>query len=262
MNTLINDHVQVNDAYAAYGELWSDIYDGYEEALNTSVEHQRAVSFLAPFAKNGTALELGVGSGQIALPLLQTGASVHGLDNSETMLALLRAKNGGNSVTTHLGDMTEFDLGTQYDLVYCSRNTFSLMANVDQQISCLDSAMKALRPNGRLVIHLDYPYTSDFSDAGAYGDQRTTVIHIDEQRAMVRFARHDRNQQLFISQNLWITPAGSRTLPLKMRYVYPTELDLLAKISGLELFERHGDWQRRPFDNASRQYISVFRKTP
>ncbi|MER8824737.1 class I SAM-dependent methyltransferase [Mesorhizobium sp. M0991] len=256
----MNDHLKVKDAYTAYGEIWSDIYDEYEEAINTSVENERAVSFLAPFAKNGTALELGVGNGQIALPLSETGVSVHGLDNSETMLASLHAKNSGDMITTHLGDMAEFDLRTQYDLVYCSRNTFSLLASVDQQISCFDSVMRSLRPQGHLVMHLDYPYTSDFSDAGAYGDQRTTVIHIDEQRAMVRFARHDRNQQLFISQNLWLTPAGNRTMPLKMRYVYPTELDLLAKISGLELLERYGDWQRRPFDNASRQYISVFHK--
>ncbi|WP_292235099.1 class I SAM-dependent methyltransferase [Mesorhizobium sp.] len=256
----MNDHMQVKDAYTAYGEIWSDIYDEYGEALNLSVENERTVSFLAPFAKNGTALELGVGTGQIALPLSQTGASVHGLDNSESMLASLRAKNGGDLVTTHLGDMAEFDLGTQYDLVYSSRNTFSLITSVDRQISFFDSVMKSLSPHGCLVIHLDYPYTSDFSDAGAYGEQRTTVIHIDEQRAIVRFAKHERNQQLFISQDLWIPPAGSRPLPLKMRYVYPTELDLLAKISGLELLERYGDWQRRPFDDASRQYISVFGK--
>ncbi|RWB92867.1 MAG: class I SAM-dependent methyltransferase [Mesorhizobium sp.] len=258
----MKDDVQVNDAYTAYGEIWSDVYDEYAEALNKSVENARAVSFLVPFAKNGTALELGVGNGHIALPLSETGASVHGIDNSERMLASLRAKNGGDSVTTHLGDMAEFDLGTQYDLVYCINSTFSLMVTVGQQIGCFDSVARSLKPNGRLVIHLYYPYTADFSDAGVYSDQRSTVMHIDEHRVMVRFARHDRNQQLFISQDLCITPTGSRTIPLKMRYVYPTELDLLAKISGFELLERYGDWQRRPFDNASRQYMSVFRKTP
>ncbi|RWN57878.1 MAG: class I SAM-dependent methyltransferase [Mesorhizobium sp.] len=256
----MDDHVQVKDAYTAYGEIWSDVYDEYAEALNKPVENARAVSFLAPFAKNGTALELGVGNGHIALPLSETGASVHGIDNSERMLASLRAKSGGDSVTTHLGDMAEFDLGTQYDLVYCINSTFSLMVTVGQQIGCFASVARSLKPNGRLVIDLYYPYTADFSDAGVYNDQRSTVVHIDEQRAMVRFARHDRNNQLFVSQDLCITPAGTRTIPLKMRYVYPSELDLLAKISGLELLERYGDWQRRPFDNTSRQYMSVFRK--
>ncbi|MER9683187.1 class I SAM-dependent methyltransferase [Mesorhizobium sp. M0115] len=258
----MKDHVQMNDAYTAYGEIWGDVYDEYVEALNESVENARAVSFLAPIASNGTALELGVGTGHIALPLSETGASVHGLDNSAKMLASLRAKNGGDSVTTHLGDMAEFDLGTQYDLVYCMNSTFSLMVTVGQQISCFGSVAKSLKPDGRFAVHLYYPYTADFSGAGVYGDQRTTVLHVDEQRTMVRFARHDRNQQLFISQNLWLTPAGSRTMPLKMRYVYPTELDLLAKISGLELIERYGDWQRGPFENASWQYMSVFRKAP
>ncbi|TIR48694.1 MAG: class I SAM-dependent methyltransferase [Mesorhizobium sp.] len=251
----------MKDAYTAYGEIWSDVYDEYAEALNKSVENARAVSFLAPFAKNGTALELGVGNGHIALPLSETGASVHGIDNSERMLAALRAKNGGDSVTTYLGDMAKFDLGTQYDLVYCVNSTFSLMVTIEQQIGFFESVARSLTHNGRLVIHLSYPYTADFSDAGVYGAQRTTVVHIDEQRAMVRFARHDRTQQLFISQDFCITPTGSRMIPFKMRYVYPTELDLLAKISRLELIERYADWQKRPFDNASRQYISVFRKT-
>ncbi|PST20757.1 class I SAM-dependent methyltransferase [Mesorhizobium plurifarium] len=256
----MNDHGHVNDAYRAYGEIWSDIYDEYAEALKKSVETDRAVSFLAPLAKGGTALDLGVGHGHIALPLSKTGASVHGLDNSEKMLASLRASSGGDAITSHLGDMAQFDLGTQFDLVYCINNTFSHMVTVEQQLGCLASIVKSLRPNGRFVIHLNYPYTADFSGAGIYGDQRTTVIHIDERRAMVRFARHDRNQQLVISQDLWITPTESRTMPIKVRYFYPTELDLLARISGLELLERYGDWQRRPFDNASWRYMSVFRK--
>ncbi|MFK0692871.1 class I SAM-dependent DNA methyltransferase [Mesorhizobium sp. IMUNJ 23033] len=258
----MNGPMEVTDAYTAYGEIWSDVYDEYMEAVSGSVQNPCVVSFLAPLAKDGTALELGVGNGHIALPLSETGASVHGLDNSESMLASLRAKDAGGSVTTHLGDMTEFDLGTQYDLVYCVNNTFSLMATLDQQISCFDSVAKSLKPDGLFVVHLYYPYTADFSGSGVYGDQRTTVIHVDEQRMMVRFARHDRNNQLFISQDLWITPAGNRTMPLKMRYVYPTELDLLAKISGLELLQRYEDWKRGPFDNASGQYISVLRKKP
>ncbi|CAN7148212.1 class I SAM-dependent methyltransferase [Mesorhizobium amorphae] len=258
----MKDHAQVKDAYTAYGEIWGDVYDEYVEALNESVENARAVKFLTPFARNGTTLELGVGNGHIALPLSATGASVHGLDNSQRMLASLRAKAGGDLVTTHLGDMAEFDLGTQYDLVYCVNSTFSLMVTVGQQIGCFESVAKSLKPDGRFVVHLYYPDTENFSGAGFYGDQRTTVIHIDERRAMVRFTRHDRPRQLFVSQDLWITPAGSRTMPIKMRYVYPTELDLLAKISGLELLERYGDWHRRPFDNASWQYMSVFRKTP
>ncbi|MBP1884830.1 MULTISPECIES: class I SAM-dependent methyltransferase [Sinorhizobium] len=258
----MNDPVKERDAYTAYGEIWSDVYDEYVEALDRSIEIERAVSFLAALAKNGSALELGVGNGHFALPLSETGVSVHGLDNSESMLASLRAKKGGQSVTAHVGDMAEFDLGTQYDLVYCVGNTFSHMVTVEQQISCLKSTAKALKPNGCFVVDLSYPYTADFVGEGICRDQRTTVMHVDEQRAMVRFARHDRNQQHFISLDFWITPAGSRTMPLKMRYVYPTELDLLARISGLELLERHGNWLRHPFDNKSSRYMSVFRKAP
>ncbi|MDX8529144.1 class I SAM-dependent methyltransferase [Mesorhizobium sp. MSK_1335] len=255
----MKDNEQVKDAYTAYGEIWSDIYDEFAEAMNMPVENARAVSFLAPFAKDGTALELGVGNGHIALPLSETGALVHGLDNSESMLSALRAKSGGDSVRTHLGDMAEFDLGTKYDLVYCINNTFSLLVTVDQQISCFRSVVNSLKEHGRFVVHLHYPYTAEFSDVGL-GRQTTTVRHIDERRLMVRFSKHDRNNQLFISQDLWIAPKATRTMPIKLRYVYPSELDLLAKFSGLELVERYGDWERRPFDNGCWQHRSVFRK--
>ncbi|WP_037434666.1 class I SAM-dependent DNA methyltransferase [Sinorhizobium fredii] len=258
----MKDHGQVKDAYTAYGDIWSDVYDEYAEALNESANYERAVNFLVPFAKNGSALELGVGNGHIALPLSKRRVSVHGLDNSEKMLASLRAANGGDSIAIHLGDMAQFELGKQYDLVYCVNSTFSLMVTVEQQLGCFESVVKSLKPSGCFVVHLYYPYTADFSGAGVYGHQRTTVIHVDERRTMVRFTRHDRNQQHFISQDLWITPAGTRTMPLKMRYVFPTELDLLAKISGLELLDRYGDWQRCAFDNESSEYISVYRKTP
>ncbi|MDX8443638.1 class I SAM-dependent methyltransferase [Mesorhizobium australafricanum] len=251
---------QARDAYTDHGDVWSDIYDEYTEALNASFENAQAVSFLASLAQNGTALELGVGNGHIALPLSQTGAAVHGLDNSEKMLAALRAKKGADLVTAHFGDMSDFNLGVQYDLVYCVNNTFSLMLTAAQQVGCFQSVVNCLAPGGKFIVHLNYPYTSNMSDAGIRTDQRTTVMYVDERSAIVRFAKHDRNQQLFISQDLWITPIGTRTLPLKIRYVYPTELDLIATISGLELLDRYGDWQKRPFDNACWRYTSVFRK--
>lgn len=256
----MKDRVPDRDLYTQYGEIWNDVYDEYAEVLNKSAENAHAVGFLKSYLKNGIALELGVGNGHIALPLAETGASVHGLDNSERMLASLHARKGSGSVTTHFGDMAMFDLGIQYDLIYCVNSTFSLMATAEQQISCFESIVNALRPDGRVVLDLYYPYTADFSPSGVYGDQRTTVLHTDERRVMVRFARHDRNRQLFISQDLLITASGNKLMPLKMRYVYPTELDLLARISGLELIERYEDWLRRPFENASRQYMSVFRK--
>ncbi|MER9745507.1 MULTISPECIES: class I SAM-dependent methyltransferase [unclassified Mesorhizobium] len=249
-----------DDAYTDFGVYWSDVYDEYAE-LNKTAETAKAVAFLAGLVGGGAALELGCGNGHIALPLAKVGPQVHGLDNSARMLSLLEKKNGQRLVQTYHGDMVNFDIGKRFDLVYCVNNSFTHMLSVDMQLACLKSAKNALADNGCFVIHLNYPNTTDFTGTGKYGDQRTTVFHVDEDRTLVRFTRHNRNEQLFVSQDLWITPRGVRTLPTKLRYVYPSELELLTRFVGFELVERWGDWERRPVDTSSWSHVSVYRKT-
>ncbi|WP_352610334.1 class I SAM-dependent methyltransferase [Mesorhizobium opportunistum] len=228
--------------------------------LNKSAETAKAVAFLTALVGRGTALELGCGNGHIALPLAEEGPHVHGLDNSTRMLSLLAEKDKHRSVSTHLGDMSTFNLGRRFDLVYCVNDSYTHMLSVEDQLSCLHSVVSSLEDNGHFVIHLSYPNTSDLPGIGVHGDQRTTVVHVDGRRTMVRFARHDRNNQIFTLQDLWITPQGMRTLPSKLRYVYPSELALLTRIVGLELVERWSDWERRRFDASSLRHVSVYRK--
>ncbi|MER8453835.1 class I SAM-dependent methyltransferase [Mesorhizobium sp. M1428] len=249
-----------DDVYTDFGDHWGDVYDDCADALNKTVETAKAVAFLAGLVGGGTALELGCGNGHITLPLAKAGPQVHGLDNSTCMLSLLEEKDDQQLVKTHHADMVNFDLDKRFDLIYCVNNSFTHMLSADRQLGCLQSAMNALDDGGHFVIHLSYPNTNDFTGVGKYGDQRTTVFHVDEHRTLVRFTRHDRHNQLFISQDLWITPGGIRTLPTKLRYVYPSELELLTRFVGLELVERWGDWERRPVDTSSWSHVSVYRK--
>lgn len=249
-----------DDVYTAFGDHWADVYDEYADTHHYPVENARAVAFLAELVGGGTALELGCGNGHIALPLAEAGPEVHGLDNSTRMLSLLEERNGQRLVRTHHGDMADFDLGKRFDLVYCVNNSFTHMLSVDSQLACLRSVARALNDDGNFVIHMNVPNTTDFVGSGVYGNQRTTVVYLDEHRAMVRLTRHDRNNQMYVMQDLWMNRGKVRTLPSKLRYVYPSELELLTRIVGLELVERWGDWERRPFDTSSGRHMSVYRK--
>ncbi|MER9158373.1 class I SAM-dependent methyltransferase [Mesorhizobium sp. M0778] len=249
-----------DDVYRAFGDHWADVYDEYADTHNFPTENAKAVAFLAELAGEGTALELGCGNGHIALPLAEAGPQVHGLDNSTRMLASLEERNDQRLVRTHHGDMANFDLGKRFDLVYCVNNSFTHMLSVDSQLACLHAVVRAMEDGGKFVIHLNLPNTTEFVGSGVYGNQRTTVVYVDEYRAMVRFTRHDPNNQMYIMQDLWINRGGLRTLPTKLRYVYPSELELLTRIVGLELVERWGDWERRPFDTSSMRHMSVYRK--
>ncbi|WP_198028812.1 class I SAM-dependent methyltransferase [Mesorhizobium sp. WSM3626] len=250
-----------DDTYPDFGLYWGDAYDEYADAQNKTAETTKAVVFLAGLVGGGTALELGCGNGHIALPLGKAGMQIHGLDSSTRMLSLLDQKNDPHLVQTHHGDMANFDFGMRFDLIYCVNNSFTHLLSVERQLSCLRSVTNALEDDGHFVIHLNYPNTTDFTGKGMQADQRTTVFHVDEHRTLVRFTKHDRNDQIFISQDLWITPEGVRTLPTKLRYVYPSELELLTRFVGLGLVERWGDWERRPVDTSSWSHVSVFRKT-
>ncbi|MER9895773.1 class I SAM-dependent methyltransferase [Mesorhizobium sp. M0119] len=257
MNDILKE---CDDVYREFGDHWADVYDEYVDTLNVSVENARAVAFLAELVGRGTALELGCGNGHVALPLAEAGPQVHGLDNSTRMLALLEERNDKRLVQTHHGDMANFDLGKRFDLVYCVNNSFTHMLSVDDQLACLHSVVRAMDDDSNFVIHLNLPNTTDFVGSGVYGNQRTTVVHVDGHRAMVRFTRHDRNNQMYVMQDLWMNRGEVRTLPCKLRYVYPSELELLTRIVGLELVERWEDWERRPFDTSSGRHMSVYRK--
>ncbi|PST20774.1 class I SAM-dependent methyltransferase [Mesorhizobium plurifarium] len=241
-----------------YGNVWSSVYDEFAILLNKAAELPFVVEFIRSYAPGGIACELGVGNGHIAIPLSARGVKVFGIDNSTRMIASLKEKT--DRVDAAVADMRDFTLPVEPDLVYCINQSFSFMLSQEDQLTCLAAVSRALRSGGLFIVHLNYPQTNDFSGSGIYGNQKTTVMHVDDGNIVVRFTRHERNEQITTSQDIWLAEGKMKTLPTRLRYVYPAELDLLCRIAGFSLVERFGGWRREPFDGSSWRYVSVYRK--
>jgi SAM-dependent methyltransferase len=199
-------------------------------------------------------LELGVGTGRLALPLAERGIAVHGVDNSPWMLAELRAKAGSSSVTVVEGDLARGDFGGPYRLVVLASYTISALASQDDQVACFANAARHLAPGGSFVVEAMVPR----SEALATGSQRTVrvgpgevVLHLSTPA--------DPASQVADGAHVYIRDGEEPSVrPLRSRYVWPAELDLMARLAGLRIEHRWGGWDRRPFDGQSRKHVSVY----
>lgn len=202
-------------------------------------------------------MELGVGTGRVALPLAARGTAVTGIDASERMLARLRAKPGGDAVRTVIGDLAEASgPGGPFALVYVVFNTFFMLLDQETQVRCFASVAAALRPGGLFVIEAFVPDQSRY-DHG----QRVDVVELTETSAKIDLAIHDAATQRVRGRHLFF--AGSDVkhgFPLDLRYAWPSELTLMGRLAGLELSERWGDWSGQAFTATSAGHVSVWRK--
>jgi len=259
---------QLRDTTAApglesYGEGIADVYDAWFPADSSrGREASQVAAFLharsrpAVGAGNGVALELGIGTGRVALPLAALGTSVVGVDASPGMLARLRAKPGGADIPTVLGDLTDVDVpGGPVDLVYVVFNTFFMLTDQEAQLRCLTNAATALRPGGRVVVEVFVPDLTRY-DRG----QHVTVEKMEAGATLLSASSHDPLTQRVRVQRLLVGPAGVRTFPLDLRYAWPSELDLMARLAGLELTERVAGWEGQPFTATSQTHVSVWRR--
>lgn len=242
-----------------YGDSWFRIYDEFNDVLNKEAENKQAAEFLSHFNARD-ALELGVGLGHVASLLAERGSRVFGVDNSIAMLSELQSRHGA-SVSSALGDISSFSLDEMFDLAYCVNHTFSYLQTPEEQISCFESTRRVLTKDGRFVIHLRYPDPDTYQDAGLFGRQRTSVVYVENDTCLLRVARLDRNRQMVSSQDVWIRKGTVRQVSQLSRFVYPSEMDLIASMTGFKLEERWSDWSRSTFTNQSRQYISVYVQT-
>jgi SAM-dependent methyltransferase len=248
-----------DDGYGAdtYGERYADRYDelhGGEAVPTGSVES--CVATLARLAGDGPALELGIGTGRIALPLADAGIEVHGLDASPAMVEQLRAKPGGAELTVTIGDFGAFDLGRTFPLVYLIFNTLFLLQTQEQQIACFESVARHLEPGGRFVVEAFVPDPSRF-DRG----QRTQVPTLGLDHVWMELSVHDSATQRVDTQQIRIAHDGRTELrPIAMRYAWPAELDLMARLAGLQLTDRWQDWNGTPFTSASGFHVSVYQR--
>jgi len=238
-----------------FGRRWADVYEAYVGAR--ALDPTTAVKFLSALAGSGPALELGIGSGRVALPLIASGVQVHGIEASEEMAALLRAKPGGDRVPVTIGDYARFSIPQQFTLIYGPYNAILLLTTAADQRSCFHHVAKHLSENGRLVVEAERPDLSGF-----VGNGRIMVAGLGPHHVELRVSRHRPSEQLITSQHIWITNDGVQLRPGATRYASPSELDLMAVEAGLELEHRFGGWNREPYTDRSGAHISVYLKRP
>jgi SAM-dependent methyltransferase len=234
---------------STYGDRIAELYD----SLYSGPETESAVEFLAERARSGRTLELGIGTGRVALQLKRRGIDIHGIDASEAMVGKLLAKPGGDQIPIEIGDFADVGVDGQFQLIFIVFNAFFALTSQEDQIRCFRNVARRLTPHGRFVIEAFVPDLGRF-DRG----QRTSTERIELDRVMLEVTVHDPTRQMATTQHLHITPAGVEMYPVQIRYAWPSELDLMARLAGLELKERLGGWKGEPFTAESGAHVSVY----
>jgi SAM-dependent methyltransferase len=232
-----------------YGEL-SSIYD---DLFPFEDDAESAVSFLEKLAPGGRVLELGAGTGRIALPLAERGCDVTALDASPEMLQVLSAKDRAGKVRVVQSDMARPEVDGQFDLIYVVANSFFELHEQRLQVACLASAGRLLRDGGRFVVEAAVP------ERGFAGQPAVSVSPFDSLDAVnFQVMNYDHVSQIVEYRHVFIGPRGITVLPSVHRFVYLSELDLMAALAGLGLTARHGDWAGGAFTGASARHVSVY----
>ncbi len=231
-----------------YGERFAGIYDDWYAEVDDAT-----VATLRELAQGGRALELGIGTGRVALPLQQSGVEVHGIDASEAMVARLRAKPGGESIPVTLGNFTDVAVEGQFSLIYVLVNTFFVLLTQDEQVRCFENVARHLTPEGAFLIEVFVPDLTRFADRQAV---RARQIGMDQVR--LEASQLDPVNQQIMTQIVVLTGEGVRLYPVKVRFAWPAELDLMARLAGLHLRHRWEDWALTPFSARSGTHISVY----
>jgi SAM-dependent methyltransferase len=212
-----------------------------------------AVNFLVEHARGGAALELGIGTGRIALPLRERGVKVAGIDLSTAMVAQLRAKPGGTAVDVAIGDFAHTTVPRRFRLVYLVYNTIENLTEQDKQVACFRNAAAHLEPGGRFVIEVEVPGLRRLPAGERFRPFTVTSTHlgIDE---------FDVVNQGLISHHYRVENDRVTVRSYPFRYVWPAELDLMAQLAGMRLLQRWADWDRSAFTADSGKHVSVWVK--
>jgi hypothetical protein len=233
-----------------YGERIAEVYD---ELFHPPTSTQDAVEFLAALAGGGPVLELAIGTGRIALPLADKGIEVHGIDASEAMVAKLRAKPGGRDISVTIGDFADVGVEGRFRLIAIVFNTLWALLTQEDQVRCARNVAEHLTEDGTFVTEMYVPDPARF-DRG----QRVHVGTIESRRVRLDVSQHDPEHQRVSNQLIVLEDGGGVSMfPVELRYIWPSELDLMAELAGLRLRERWGGWRREPFGTTDWS-VSVF----
>jgi hypothetical protein len=240
-----------------FDERVAAIYDDYEnDPTRTEFgaeDIEATVAFLAQLAGDGHALEFGVGTGRIALPLSRRGVPTQGIDMSRPMVERLRAKPGGEHVSVSIGDFATTSVEGSFSLVYLVCNTIMNLTTQAAQVACFRNAAAHLRAGGHFVIKVMVPELQRLPPGETLHVFAASDTHwgIDE---------YDTANQGLISHHFEERDGRLERSSTPFRYVWPAELDLMAELAGMRLRERWEGWNREPFTSESRKHVSVWEK--
>lgn len=240
----------MSDGY--FDEEIASTYDD-DHSMSAADVVDPVVDFLAGLTGAGRALEFGVGTGRIAIPLLERGMAVAGIDLSNAMVSKLRAKPGGESIPVTIGDFATTRVDGEFDLVYLVYNTIMNLDSQARQVACFRNASAHLQPGGCFVIEVMVPEIRGLAPDNNRHVWELSGSHwgIDEYEVAT---------QRVTSHHLRITQGRTQRFSMPFRYVWPAELDLMAELAGMRLRERWGSWRRDPFTDDSTFHVSVWEK--
>jgi SAM-dependent methyltransferase len=237
-----------------FGEGVAERYDESSAEMFHPAVVGPVVDFLAGLAGDGAALEFGIGTGRIAIPLSRRGVAVHGIDLSPQMVAQLRAKPGTEGIAVTVGDFATTRVEGRFSLAYLVFNTIGNLTTQDGQVACFQNAAAHLEPGGRFVIEVGVPDLQRLPPGETIRPFAVTPTHLG-------FDEYDVASQGLISHHYTVVGDGHLELmSVPFRYVWPAELDLMARLAGMTLEQRWSGWRREPFTSDSTRHVSVWRK--
>jgi SAM-dependent methyltransferase len=242
-----------HDGGRFFDERVAAVYDDLVADMFEPAVVEPAVELLAELAGAGSALEFGIGTGRIALPLAERGVHVRGIDASEAMVSRLRAKPGGDAIDVTIGDFATTRVDGQFSLAYLVFNTIFNLVTQDEQVSCFENAARHLESGGAFVIENGVPELQRLPVG-----QNINVIGVDARE--MSFDVYDVVTQGLTSHHFVISDERINSFPFEGRYVWPSELDLMARLAGMSLRDRWAGWKREPFTSVSSSHVSVYVK--
>ena len=226
----------------------------FDEVYEHLPDADTAAGTLARLVGSGRALELGIGTGRVALRLAALGIEVHGVDLSDAMVEELRRKPGGSDIPVAMDDFAGFSVDTRYDVVYVVFSTFFDLTCQDAQVRCFASVARHLNAGGTFVIEAFVPDHARLARrSNVFGDLYGDVVRVD-------VSQSNPHEQRLDARHIMISEAGIEQYSVRIRYAWPSELDLMARLAGLRLKERWADWAGNPFTSQSTAHVSVYEK--
>ena len=235
---------------ATYGDA---IAGEYDRLYGGRPDAEPAASMLSRLVGGGRALELGIGTGRIAIPLAARGVEVHGIDVSEEMIRRLSAKPTAAAIQAVVGDFADLSLNGRFALIYAAFSSFFGLTTQEAQVRCFRRVAKHLEGDGVFVLEAFVPDPSRYVQGRYVG-----VTHVETGSAGIDVSLHDSVNQRLSTQHVLMEASGNRLFPSLIRYAWPSELDLMALLAGLQLRDRWSDWSGSPFTSASRNHVSVY----